>query len=205
MWRYDEVLPAPRDYPGEGIDALDHAERSAREWDYPHFYIRRRAEPYRLLKARGLSAAVTMAKGLGATTLALPTAGMPEAQQRRRNAAKAGLGMRDRDAGRLLLRRYRRVASVRRGRAVIDGLISRLRPGSSQSTRQKKVVRGLTLKEPTASKVRRRWDTSVGKSRWKIDGRHHLPNGRRRGANRHVEGVRGARSHGPIIGHERRA
>jgi threonine synthase len=77
MWRYEEVLPgAPPITLGEGMTPLIHAGRLGERIGLPHFYIKDEGlNPTASFKARGLSAAVTMAKSLGATTLALPTAG----------------------------------------------------------------------------------------------------------------------------------
>jgi threonine synthase len=77
MWRYEEVLPgAPPITLGEGMTPLIHAGRLGERIGLPHFYIKDEGlNPTASFKARGLSAAVTMAKALGATTLALPTAG----------------------------------------------------------------------------------------------------------------------------------
>jgi threonine synthase len=77
MWRYEEVLPgAPPVTLGEGMTPLIHASRLGGRIGLPHLYIKDEGlNPTASFKARGLSAAVTMAKALGATTLALPTAG----------------------------------------------------------------------------------------------------------------------------------
>jgi threonine synthase len=77
MWRYEEVLPAaPPVTLGEGMTPLIHARRLGDRCGLPRLYIKDEGlNPTASFKARGLSAAVTMAKALGATTLALPTAG----------------------------------------------------------------------------------------------------------------------------------
>jgi threonine synthase len=77
MWRYEEVLPgAPRVSLGEGFTPLLHATRLGDRLRLPHLYLKDEGlNPTGSFKARGLSAAVTMAKGLGARTLAIPTAG----------------------------------------------------------------------------------------------------------------------------------
>ena len=77
MWRYEEVLPgAPPITLGEGMTPLVHARRLGERTGLPHLYIKDEGlNPTASFKARGLSAAVTMAKALGARTLALPTAG----------------------------------------------------------------------------------------------------------------------------------
>jgi len=59
MWRYDAVLPKPRRYRSEGVHA------NAAQPEYPNVSSRRRPESYGSFKARGLSAAVTMARHFG--------------------------------------------------------------------------------------------------------------------------------------------
>ena len=77
MWRYEEVLPggAPVTL-GEGMTPLIHARRLGNELGLERLYIKEEGQnPTNSFKARGLSAAVTMAKALGVETIALPTAG----------------------------------------------------------------------------------------------------------------------------------
>ena len=74
MWRYAEVLPAATGDAivtlGEGITPL-LASRST-----PSLWIKDESKnPTRSFKSRGMAAAVTMARALGATSLAAPTAG----------------------------------------------------------------------------------------------------------------------------------
>ncbi len=77
MWRYEEVLPgAPPISLGEGMTPLIDAKRLGERMGLRHLYIKDEGlNPTASFKARGLSAAVTMAKALGAQTVALPTAG----------------------------------------------------------------------------------------------------------------------------------
>lgn len=93
MWRYEEVLPAgPPISLGEGMTPLIHAQRLGERIGLRRFYIKDEGlNPTASFKARGLSAAVTVAKALGATTLALPTAGNAGGAAAA-YAAKAGLG-----------------------------------------------------------------------------------------------------------------
>jgi len=93
MWRYGEVLPgAPVVTLGEGMTPLIHARRLGERLGLDRFYIKDEGlNPTASFKARGLSAAVTMAKALGATTVALPTAGNAGGAAAA-YAAKAGLG-----------------------------------------------------------------------------------------------------------------
>jgi threonine synthase len=93
MWRYEEVLPGmPPITLGEGMTPLIHARRLGERIGLSRFYIKDEGlNPTASFKARGLSAAVTVAKALGAKTLALPTAGNAGGAAAA-YAAKAGLG-----------------------------------------------------------------------------------------------------------------
>ncbi len=77
LWRYAEVLP--NDPPvslGEGMTALIHAERLGASMGLKRLYVKDEGlNPTGSFKARGMTAAVTRAKQLGAKALAAPTAG----------------------------------------------------------------------------------------------------------------------------------
>jgi threonine synthase len=79
MWRYAPVLPASAAEAvtlGEGWTPLHRASRLASKLGGTNVWIKNEARnPTGSLKARGLSAAVTMAKKLGAKKLAIPSAG----------------------------------------------------------------------------------------------------------------------------------
>ena len=77
MWRYEEVMPgAPPVTLGEGMTPLLRAARLGRQLGLDRLYIKDEGQnPTASFKARGLSAAVTMARALGIDTIALPTAG----------------------------------------------------------------------------------------------------------------------------------
>jgi threonine synthase len=80
MWRYAELLPVQNDNNivslGEGFTPLIAAGRLGGALDLPHLYIKdESANPTGSFKARGLSAAVSMAKELGLKKLAIPSAG----------------------------------------------------------------------------------------------------------------------------------
>ena len=77
MWRYRELLPGARRVSlGEGMTPLVHARRLGEHMGLAALYIKDEGlNPTGSFKARGLSAAVTMAKELGAKMLAIPTAG----------------------------------------------------------------------------------------------------------------------------------
>jgi threonine synthase len=77
MWRYEEVLPggAPVTL-GEGMTPLLHARRLGEQLGLDRLYIKDEGQnPTASFKARGLSAAVSVARALGVETIALPTAG----------------------------------------------------------------------------------------------------------------------------------
>ncbi|MEO8681530.1 MAG: threonine synthase [Vicinamibacterales bacterium] len=80
MWRYREMMPLlPGEEPitlGEGFTPLIHAKRLGGTLGLERLFIKDESlNPTNTFKARGLSAAVTRAKTLGATTIMLPTAG----------------------------------------------------------------------------------------------------------------------------------
>ena len=80
LWRYREVLPVADDENivslGEGWTPMLHAERLGNELGLNQLYIKDESQnPTQSFKARGMSAAVSMAKELGAQKLAVPSAG----------------------------------------------------------------------------------------------------------------------------------
>ena len=80
LWRYREVLPVERDENivslGEGWTPLLRAKRLAEELGLKRLYIKDESlNPTQSFKARGMAAAVSMAKELGAQKLAVPSAG----------------------------------------------------------------------------------------------------------------------------------
>src|SRR6516165_821906 len=79
LWRYREVLPLPSDVEpvslGEGGTPLLRASRSCGTDDIELWIKDESLNPTQSFKARGMSAAVSMAKYLGATKLAVPSAG----------------------------------------------------------------------------------------------------------------------------------
>ena len=80
MWRYAPALPlSPGDQPvtlGEGWTPLFAVPRLGAELGLKRLFVKDEAlNPTNSFKARGMSAAVTRAKALGATTLAVPSAG----------------------------------------------------------------------------------------------------------------------------------
>jgi threonine synthase len=80
MWRYREMLPLLEgESPvtlGEGFTPLFHAKALGSTLGLDRLYIKDESlNPTNSFKARGQSAAITRARYLGATTIALPTAG----------------------------------------------------------------------------------------------------------------------------------
>jgi len=80
LWRYREVLPVERDENivslGEGFTPLLHAKRLGAQIGMNHLYIKDEGQnPTQSFKARGMTAAVSMAKELGVKKLAVPSAG----------------------------------------------------------------------------------------------------------------------------------
>ena len=77
LWRYPEVLPAARPVTlGEGGTPLLPAPRIAEELRMESVWIKEESlNPTGSFKARGLAAAVTMARELGVRALAIPSAG----------------------------------------------------------------------------------------------------------------------------------
>jgi threonine synthase len=80
MWRYREVLPVENDDNivslGEGWTPLLHARRLGKRLGFPELYIKDESQnPTQSFKARGMAAAVSMAKELGVKKLAVPSAG----------------------------------------------------------------------------------------------------------------------------------
>ena len=80
LWRYREVLPVDDDANivslGEGWTPLLPAERLGKKLGLERLYIKDESQnPTQSFKARGMSAAVSMAKELGARKLAVPSAG----------------------------------------------------------------------------------------------------------------------------------
>ena len=80
MWRYREVLPVERDENivslGEGWTPLAHARRLGERLGIRRLFIKDESlNPTGSFKARGMSAAVSMARELGAGALAAPSAG----------------------------------------------------------------------------------------------------------------------------------
>jgi len=97
MWRYHEVLPAPGSDAivslGEGMTPLLVAPRLAASLGLEHLTVKDEGRnPTGSFKDRGMSAAMTMAKHLGAKHLIIPTAGNAGGSASS-YAARAGIGI----------------------------------------------------------------------------------------------------------------
>lgn len=79
LWRYRELLPLPKDAEpislGEGGTPLLRSKKFGAESDVDLWIKDESVNPTQSFKARGMSVAVSMAKYLGATKLAAPSAG----------------------------------------------------------------------------------------------------------------------------------
>lgn len=80
MWRYSELLPLEREVYrislGEGFTPLIHVRSLGQKLTVPDLYIKDEGlNPTGSFKARGMSAAISRATELGATAVAIPSAG----------------------------------------------------------------------------------------------------------------------------------
>ena len=80
MWRYQELLPLPKGVEpvtlGEGMSPILPCPRLGKELGLSRLFIKDESQlPTGSFKSRGMAAAVSMAKHLGLTRLAAPTAG----------------------------------------------------------------------------------------------------------------------------------
>ena len=149
IWRYAEVLPdAPPVSLGEGMTPLIRAVRLGESLGLDALYLKDEGlNPTGSFKARGLSAAVTMARALGARSIALPTAGNAGGAAAA-YAAKAGIGCvvamsRDTPQANILESRAFG-ADVR----LIDGLISDCGRFIAENREREGWFEVATLKEP---------------------------------------------------------
>lgn len=95
LWRYREVLPVTQDSSivslGEGFTPLLHAERLGKRLGLANLYLKNEAmNPTGSFKDRGMAVAVSMARELGITKIAAPSAGNA-AGSLAAYAAKAGM------------------------------------------------------------------------------------------------------------------
>lgn len=95
LWRYREVLPVKKESSivclGEGFTPLLHAKRLGEKLGLANLYLKDESQnPTGSFKARGMALAVSMARELGITKLAVPSAGNA-AGALAAYAAKAGM------------------------------------------------------------------------------------------------------------------
>ena len=164
MWRYREVLPNIESEEivslGEGWTPLISLHRLSERWDFRHLYLKNEAQnPTGSFKDRGLSAAVTMARKLGAKRLAIPTAGNAGGSLAA-YGAKAGLKVdvfMPYDTPQINLQEC-----VAAGATVtlVDGLISDARQVMIESIKGKNCFDVSTLREPYRIEGKKPWDTN---------------------------------------------
>ena len=152
MWRYFEVLPV-RDEDnvitlGEGFTPILKLERLGREMGCKALYIKDEGiNPTASFKARGLSAAVSRAKELGLTRLAMPSAGNA-AGAMTAYAARGGMDayvFMPRDAHEANLKE---VAFTGANLDLVDGLITEAGRISRQKAEEDGLFDMSTLQEP---------------------------------------------------------
>jgi threonine synthase len=150
LWRFRELLPLPRNAEpvslGEGGTPLLRASRFGEEIGLAKLWIKDEAlNPTQSFKARGMSVAVSMAKYLGATRLAVPSAGNAGGALAA-YAARAGLAANvfmPRDTPRANIIECRQLGAQV---TLIDGLITDC--GAEIARREIKWFDMSTLKEP---------------------------------------------------------
>lgn len=194
LWRYREVLPVEDDKNivslGEGWTPLVHAPRLGKRVGIHELYIKDESQnPTQSFKARGMAAAISMAKELGATKLAVPSAGNA-AGALAAYAARAGLKsyiFMPRDTPRANV-----VECEQTGARVtlMDGLITDC--GAEVGRRKEKEgwFDVSTLKEPYRVEGKKTLGYEVAEQlNWGITRRDHLSHRGRHGLDRNVESV----------------
>ena len=152
MWRYREMLPvAPDEEPislGEGATPLIRAEHLQRALGLDDLYVKdESANPTGSFKARGMSAAVTVAKRLGAQSLVAPSAGNAGGALAA-YGARAGLPVRvyvPRDTPALLIDEMR---SYEAEVVLVDGLIDDAGRIAAEYARERGAFNVATFREP---------------------------------------------------------
>ena len=195
MWRYRELMPLfDGEEPvtlGEGFTPLIHARSLGATLGLDRLYIKDESlNPTNSFKARGQSAAITRAKYLGVTTVALPTAGNAGNAASAYSAA-AGLACEvfiPKDAKRPFIDECRLYgANV----TLVDGLITDAGPHRRGKGRSARLVRRLDAEGAVSHRGQE--DDGVRDRRadgLALAGLDHLSDRRRHRHGRHVEGVR---------------
>ena len=194
MWRYRELLPLlAGDEPvtlGEGFTPLIHAKRLGATLGLERLLIKDESlNPTNSFKARGLSAAISRAKTLGATTVFLNTAGNA-GNAAAAYAAAAGIKCEvfiPKDAKQPFIDECRLYgANV----TLVDGLITEAGRVASETAKPLRLVRRVDL--PRSRPLRRQEDDGIRARRAaRLDaaGLDHLSHRRRHRPGRHVERV----------------
>jgi threonine synthase len=152
MWRYRELMPLlPGEQPvtlGEGFTPLVHARRLGASLGLERLFIKDESlNPTNSFKARGLSAAVTRARTLGATTVFLPTAGNA-GNAAAAYAAAAGIACEvfiPKDAKRPFVDECRLYGAAV---TLVDGLITDAGRIANEQARDRQWYNVATLREP---------------------------------------------------------
>ena len=194
MWRYRELMPLlAGEEPvtlGEGFTPLIHAKRLGATIGLDRLLIKDESlNPTNTFKARGLSAAISRARALGATTVFLPTAGNA-GNAAAAYAAAAGMKCEvfiPKDAKQPFVDECRLYgANV----TLVDGLITDAGKVATETAQAARVVRGLDV--PGSRPLRRQEDDGLRTGRTaRLDAARldHLSDRRRHRPGRHVEGV----------------
>ena len=152
MWRYRELMPLlPGEDPvtlGEGLTPLIHATRLGAKLGLDRLYVKDESlNPTNSFKARGQAAAITRARGLGVTTVSVPSAGNA-GNAMAAYAAKAGL------AAKVFLPRDVKTPFIRECRlygadvTLVDGVITDAARAASEAGASLGWYDVSTLKEP---------------------------------------------------------
>ena len=196
MWRYREMLPLfPGESPvtlGEGFTPLMHARALGARLGLDRLYIKDESlNPTNSFKARGQSAAITRALGLGVKTVSVPSAGNA-GNAMAAYAARAGLH------AKVFLPRDVKVPFARECQlygadvTLVDGLITDAARVAAEQGGPLGWYDVSTLKEPYRIEGKKTMAYEIAEQMdWTLPRLDHLPDGRRHGARRHVEGVRG--------------
>ena len=199
MWRYRELLPVFDDEEpvtlGEGFTPLIHARRLGARLGMTRLFIKDESlNPTNSFKARGQSAAITRARALGATTIALPSAGNA-GNAAAAYAARAGL-----DAKVFLPRDVkppfvRECALYGADVTLVDGLITDAGRIAAERGGPLGWYDVSTLKEPYRIEGKKTMAYEIAEQmEWTLAGLDRLSDRGRHRDDRHVEGVRGDRS-----------
>ena len=194
LWRYREVLPVVQADNivslGEGWTPLLHAQRLGEQLGLPRLYIKDEScNPTGSFKARGMALAVSMAKELGVTKLAVPSAGNA-AGALAAYAARAGLEAHIFMPADVPL--ANRLECERTGAHVslVDGLITDCGKLVAARKEQEGWFDVSTLKEPYRLEGKKTMGYELAEQcGWSLPDVILYPTGGGDGADRHVEGV----------------